>query len=182
MTQFRFFIEDVKRMLGKYKARIVFIWLSRSFWGILLYRIERSLFLIFGRAHALIRIIFLPLIYLLRAYSNIDIHYKANIKGGLLILHPSVGVVISGQVSIGRHLTLTGGNVIGIKESCDHNSFQIGDHCELGANATIVGPLILGNHIKIGASACVVKSEDRDNSILVGVPAKRIDPSIATSE
>lgn len=31
-----------------------------------------------------------------------DIHYKADIKGGLLVLHPSVGCVISGQSIIGE--------------------------------------------------------------------------------
>jgi len=36
-------------------------------------------------------------------------------------------------------------------------SFVIGDDCSLGANATIIGPLILGERIKVGASACVIK-------------------------
>jgi serine O-acetyltransferase len=43
--------------------------------------------------------------------------------------------------------------------------------CYLGANATIIGPLVLGNNISIGASACVVKSYLEDNIILIGVPA-----------
>ena len=108
-------------------------------------------------------------------YSNLEIHYKANIKGGILVLHPSVGVVISGQAIIGKNLTLTGGNIIGVKRKTEKGEFLIGDNCTFGANATLIGPVILSNNISIGASACVVQNCLADNSVLVGVPAKRIN-------
>ncbi|RLD59978.1 MAG: serine acetyltransferase [Bacteroidetes bacterium] len=171
--QIAYFKKDVKRMLGKHKIRILHIWLSRSFLGIFLYRFERSLFLLFGDLYGFIRVPFIPIQLILQSYSNIDIHYKANIKGGLLVLHSSVGCVISGQVVIGENLTLTGGNVIGV--SNNNKSFIIGDNCSLGANATIIGPLVLGNFIKIGASACVVKDCLENGSVLVGVPASIVN-------
>ena len=105
-------------MLGKHKIRIIHIWLSRSFAGIFIYRLERSLFLVFGNSYGYLRILFIPITNLIQAYSNIDIHYKANIKGGILILHPSVGCVISGKTIIGQNLTLTGGNIIGVRSRC----------------------------------------------------------------
>ena len=43
--QFLYFLKDLRRMLGKQKSRILFIWLSRSFAGVILYRIERGFFL-----------------------------------------------------------------------------------------------------------------------------------------
>ena len=172
MTQFKYFISDINRLLGKRKIRIIHIWLSRIFVGIILYRFERSLFLIFNNLYGILRIPFSPFFYLLQAYSNIDIHYKSEIKGGLLILHPSLGIVISGQASIGKNLTLTGGNLIGAKINCKKDSFVIGDNCTFGANATLIGPLILSNNIIIGASACVVNSCIQENSVLIGVPAK----------
>jgi len=174
MNQFKFFIKDLKRMLGKHKIRILHIWISRSFWGVLLYRIERSLFLVFGKTYGIIRVPVIPIFNLIQAYSNIDIHYKADIKGGLLILHPSIGCVISGQCVIGHNLTLTGGNIIGVKGRSPLGSFVIGNDCNFGANATLIGPLMLGNGINIGASACVTKSFIIENSKLVGVPAKEI--------
>ena len=91
-------------------------------------------------------------------YSNLDIHYKADIKGGLLVLHPSVGIVISGQAKIGKNLTLTGGNVIGAKRKTKKGEFEIGDNCNFGANATLIGPVVIANNISIGASACVIKN------------------------
>jgi len=169
-----YFKADVKRMLGKHKIRILHIWLSRSFIGVLLYRLERSMYLALGKTYPLIRILFLPLILPMQSYSNIDIHYKAAIKGGLLILHPSVGCVISGAAYIGKNLTLVGGNVIGVKEDPSSHAFIIGDYCSLGANATILGPLKLGDYIKIGASACVVHNFLENNSTLIGVPARKI--------
>ena len=171
MSQFSCFISDVKRMLGKHKIRIVYVWLSRSFWGILLYRLERSLFLIFGRTYSYLRVPLVPVFNLIQAYSNIDIHYKADIKKGLSILHPSVGIVISGQSVIGENLTLTGGNVIGVHRPSSKGTFVIGNQCSLGANATIIGPVILSDNITVGASACVVKSCHIPESVLIGVPA-----------
>ena len=146
--------------------------MSRAFVGVFMYRFERGLFLTFGKLYSIIRILLLPIINILQAYSNLDIHYKANIKGGLFVLHPSNGIVISGKSIIGSNLTLTGGNVIGISKKCNTGEFVIGDNCSLGANAVIIGPLMLANNIRIGASACVVKSYAESNVTLIGVPAK----------
>lgn len=173
--QIRYFLADVNRMLGKQKLRLLYIWLSRSFSGVLCYRLERSLFLLFGPTlYKVIRIPFLPIIYLFHSYSNIDIHYQADIKGGLLILHPALGVVISGRSVIGQNLTLVGGNCIGIQKSTAL-AFLIGNNCTLGANATVIGPSTLGNNCSVGASACVVHSFEEDHLVLVGVPAKKVN-------
>lgn len=103
-----------------------------------------------------------------------DIHYKAEIKGGLKVLHPSQGITISGCLVAGRNLSLVGGNVIGISKKCTKNDFMIGDNIKLGANACIIGPLILNNNIEIGACACVTKTFLVENIRLVGIPAKLI--------
>jgi serine acetyltransferase len=174
MTQLIFFSQDIKRMLGKYKVRVLTVWLSRVFWGILAYRIERGLYLLLPKSYKFVRVPFIPILNLIRMYSNLDIPYKANILGGLIVLHPSIGVVISGQVTIGKNLTLTGGNVIGSKKSSKKGEFVIGDNCSFGANSTLIGPIIIGNNITIGSLACVVKNCISDNLTLVGVPAKEL--------
>lgn len=172
IKQFRYFAEDIKQLLGKHKIRILTIWLSRTFWGIFLYRLERGLFLLFGSSYKFIRILLLPIFTILQAFSNIDINYHADIKGGLVILHPSAGIVISGLSVIGKNLMLTGGNVIGARSNCKAGELQIGDNCYLGANAVVLGPIQLGNNINIAASACVVNDFPEDNEVLIGVPAK----------
>lgn len=170
--QLIYFGQDVRRMLGKRKSRIFYIWLSRSFAGIFLYRIERGLLITFGKFYEILRILFLPIINLIQAYSNLDINYKADVKGGLSILHPSMGIVISGKSIIGVNLTLTGGNVIGLNEKCEKGDFVIGDNCNLGANAVILGPLKLSDNIKIGALACVTKDCFESDVTLIGIPAQ----------
>ena len=175
MKQLSYFKQDLRRMLGKYKIRILHIWLSRLFWGILLYRTERTLYLSLGKSYSIIRVFFIPFFNVIQAYSNLDISYRADIKGGLIILHPSVGCVISGQVTAGSNLTLVGGNIIGAKFRIEKEAFSIGDNCLFGANSTLIGPVSIGNNINIGASACVTKDFLEDGSVLVGVPAKELN-------
>lgn len=94
----------------------------------------------------------------------------ADIGPGLCISHYSKGVVIGGNVIIGKNLSLIGGNVIGTKKVFEKGAFIIGDNVEVGANATIIGPIKLGDNVRIGASACVIK-DCGSNLTLVGVPA-----------
>lgn len=170
--QMFFFSADLKRMLGKQKSRILYVWMSRTFWGIFSYRLDRGLFLLIGKPYKYFRIILLPFFNLWQSYSNIDINYKAEVGKGMIVLHPSMGIVISGRSIIGERLTLTGGNVIGAKAGCNYGDLMIGNNCTLGANAVIIGPIKLANQISIAALACAVKDCLTDNILLVGIPAK----------
>lgn len=50
---------------------------------------------------------------------------------------------------------------------------MIGNHLTIGANAVIIGPVIIGDNVNVGASACVV--HDMPSGVtVVGVPAKII--------
>ncbi len=171
-SQFKYFGQDIKRMVGKKTIRYIHIWLSRNFWGLALYRLERGLFITFGLPYEKLRVLLLPLFYPIQAYSNIDIPYRADIKGGISILHPSLGIVISGMSVIGSNLTMVGGNVIGAKDGCKPGEIVVGDDCIMGANAVILGPIILGPKSYIAASACAVNNYPEGNLTLMGVPAK----------
>jgi len=50
---------------------------------------------------------------------------------------------------------------------------MLGDNVNLGANAVILGPVVLGDNITIGALAMVNRDFDSDCT-LVGIPAKQI--------
>ncbi|WP_281140001.1 DapH/DapD/GlmU-related protein [Winogradskyella sp. SYSU M77433] len=136
---------------------------------------ERCGYDLFGGLYPVIRILYLPFSFVFQIISNIDIHYKADIRGGVLIHHPALGIVVNGVCIIGSNITLTGGNVLGINKSCEKGDFTIGNDCNLGANATIIGPLKLGDKIKVGANACVVNSYTDSELVLVGVPAKPLE-------
>ncbi|WP_057935997.1 serine O-acetyltransferase [Algoriphagus resistens] len=165
---------DLLRLSGRNKLRILILWLNRSFWAIFIYRLERGMFLTFGNVYSVIRIPFLPVLKFFEVFSNAEINYRADIGKGFLILHSALGIVITGYAQIGDDLTLTGGNVIGSKDSGKDGDILLGNNCFLGANAVILGPLKLADNIKVGASACVVKSCLTDGSALGGVPAKEI--------
>jgi len=179
MTAFKqigFFVKDYRRQTGSKKLRMFYLWMSRTSVGILLYRLERMMFLLFGNTWKIMRIFFLPILFPLYAYSNLEISYQADIGPGISVLHSSMGVVISSFATIGKNLTLTGGNVIGGRQKVRNGGakFMIGDNVNLGANAVILGPVVLGDNITIGASAMVHKSFKSDCT-LVGVPAKKVN-------
>lgn len=176
IQQIGFFKKDLKRMLGVRKSRILYIWLTPAFAGILTYRIDRGLYLTLGKYYGILRVPLMPIFNLFRAYANMELHYKSDIKGGLHILHPSGGVTTSRFVKIGENLTLVGGNFIaGKNEDVKTKDFIIGDNCYMGANSVVLGPLVLADNIKIGASACVVKDHLVNDTVLVGVPAKPLE-------
>lgn len=181
LTQAKYFIKDVRRMLGKHRIRILHIWLSRVFCGIFLYRLERGLYTTLGSPYEYIRVIFIPLFNLMQAYSNLEIHYKADIKGGLLVLHASVGCVVSGLAIIGENLTLTGGNIIGGRPGCKRGDLVIGNNCSLGANAVMLGPVKIGNNIEVTSLSLAVTDCLYDNCMLLGIPAKAIGKAGETS-
>lgn len=174
LQQLRYLLKDYMTICGEQKWRLIYMWWSRIAVGIFIYRFERGMFLSLGRFWSAFRIIVSPFLNLFYAYSNCEINYRADIGPGLLILHTSPGIVISGKSIIGKNLTLTGGNIIGARERMVSGNFTIGDNCSLGANAVILGPVTLGNNLQIGACALVVH-DFGDNLILVGNPAKPLN-------
>ena len=171
--QINFFVKDYKRLSGSKKLRMFYLWLTRASVGIFLYRIERMFYLLLGKYYQFLRLLFLPVLLPLQAYSNLEINYHADIGPGIIVLHPSMGIVISAYANIGDNITLTGGNVIGGKPNVRANKFCIGKNVTLGANAVILGPVVLGNNISIGALAMVNKDFE-SGCTLVGVPAKKV--------
>jgi serine O-acetyltransferase len=171
LKQLRYFVSDYYRICGRKKARLLYLWLGRVAVGIFIYRLERGMFISLGKFWTIFRILLSPFLWLLYAYSNCEINYRAAIGPGLLVLHAAPGIVISGKSVIGRNFTLTGGNIIGGRVGIKTGDIKIGDGCTLGANAVVLGPVTLGNNIMIGACALVLHSCG-DDIILVGNPAK----------
>lgn len=152
-------------------------WFSSPVIAVCAYRLDRFFYLLLGgRIWALIRIFLSPLSLFLRPWlGRCEIHYRADIGKGLKILHPGLGIVVSGQAMIGEHLTLTGGNCIGGRSGMKVGDLVLGNKVSLGANAVILGPARIGNNVQIGAGAVVVKDAN-DNTTLVGVPALPVNP------
>jgi len=174
LKQFNYLFCEVKLINNNRWWRWITCWFNSPFWVIANYRIERFLYLLFGSSWSVIRIVLLPINFLLKPwFSPAEIHYRADIRKGLMILHPNLGVVINGNTIIGESLLLTGGNCIGLRQKAGNGEFIIGNNVSLGANAVILGPVRIGNNVSIGAGAVVI-NDVPDNAIMVGVPAKNI--------
>lgn len=101
---------------------------------------------------------------------GIYISPKAEIGGGLLIYHHG-SLIINGNVKIGSNCKFHGNNCIGNKGKEDVSSPVIGDYCDIGFGATIIGAVQIANHTSIGAGAVVTKDCLTENEVLIGVPA-----------
>jgi serine acetyltransferase len=147
------------------------VWFGGAIWVNISYRFDRAAFLFLGNAYVILRPLLFPVFLVFRIMgARHEIHYRAEIGEHLKILHPSLGVVVSGKAIIGTHLVLTGGNVIGGRKALKTGDLVLGDHVSLGANAVVLGPVEVGSHCNIGAGAVVVKDVP-PGATMVGVPA-----------
>ena len=89
------------------------------------------------------------------------------IDEGLEIFH-SGSIVVSGLAKCGKNLKLHGNNCIGNK-GVDGPVPIIGDNCDIGFGAVLIGNIKIGNNIKVGSNAVVTKSFEE--GVLVGIPA-----------
>jgi putative colanic acid biosynthesis acetyltransferase WcaB len=169
--QIEFLYYELRLIVGRRPWRWFTAWSGASFQGITAYRLDRAGYLLVGTRWSAIRGAFLPIRLMVRPLiSTIDIHYRAEIGKGLKVLHPALGVVVSEFTVAGEHLTLTGGNCIGVRAHLKHGEIQIGDKVKLGANAVVLGPVRVGNRVRIGAGAVVVSDAESD-AVMIGVPA-----------
>lgn len=136
------------------------------------YRLSRAAWLAMGRSYQALHTMSAPLRLVLRPFGGgLEVHYKADVGPGLRILHPNLGVVISGHAVVGRNLILTGGNCIGGRPGTAQGNLVVGDDVQLGANAVILGPAVIGDRVTVGAGAVVI-GDAPAGATMVGVPAR----------
>ena len=108
-----------------------------------------------------------------RRITGVEIHPAAQIAAGVFIDH-GMGVVIGETAKIGTGTVLYQGVTLGgtgKQKGTRHPT--VGEHCQIGAGAKILGNITIGNHAKIGAGAVVLKSVPPYTTV-VGVPAKPV--------
>jgi len=106
--------------------------------------------------------------------TGCDIHPGATIGNGFFIDH-ATGVVIGETAVIGDDVTLYQGVTLGgVSFEKGKRHPTIGDRVVIGANATVLGNIIIGNDVRIGAGSVVLKDVP-PNSTVVGVPGHIIE-------
>ena len=105
--------------------------------------------------------------------TGIDIHPGATIGEYFFIDH-GTGVVVGETTTIGKNVKLYQGVTLGgTGKQKGKRHPTVGEHCQIGAGAKILGNITIGNHAKIGAGAVVLKSVPPYTTV-VGVPAKPV--------
>lgn len=89
---------------------------------------------------------------------------------GLMIFHAQ-GVVVNGDVKVGKNCILHGGNVIGNMGN-DLKMPVIGNNVRLGTGAKVLGDVYIADGVQIGAGAVVLDSCYEKGALLVGIPAR----------
>lgn len=95
---------------------------------------------------------------------------SAKIGKGFWIYHHGT-VIINGNVNIGDFCCLHGNNCIGNSGVENRGVPTIGNNCDIGFGAVIIGNISISDHTIIGANAVVNKGFSDPNVILAGVPA-----------
>ena len=104
--------------------------------------------------------------------SGVEIGAQCKIGKHCDIWHS--GVVINGDV--GDNCIFHGNNIIGNKgKGKDNQNPKIGNGVDIGANAVIIGDVIIADNCGIGAGAVVTKSFTEPGSVIVGVPGRKIN-------
>lgn len=104
---------------------------------------------------------------------NIEI-YPGNFEKGLLIWH--TGIVVNNHARIGINCELHGNNCIGNRGGGATEGVPIlGNNVDIGYGAVVIGAVHLADNIKVGANAVVNHTCDIVNTVLVGVPAKKLN-------
>ncbi|MGR5167024.1 serine O-acetyltransferase [Vibrio astriarenae] len=100
--------------------------------------------------------------------TNIQIHKSVQIGYGLFIPHGNV--VVNSTASIGDNATLCQFSTIG---SVSSNAATIGNNVYVGPAVCIVENVTIGDNAILGAG-CVVTKSILSESVVAGVPAKKI--------
>lgn len=113
--------------------------------------------------------------YFIRVVYASDISCKAEIGGGLMLIHGH-DIVIGSAVVIGKNCKIFNGVTLGSKETEFLLQDQpcIGDNVVIGTGAKVLGKISVGNAVKIGANSVVLKNVP-EKMLAVGVPAKIIE-------
>lgn len=126
-----------------------------------------------------LRVLARVLSHISRFLTGIEIHPGAHIGKNLFIDH-GMGVVIGETTIIGDNVTLYQGSTLGgrgdplAKGQKRHPT--LGNHVTIGAGAKIIGDIFIGHNSLVGANS-VVTHDVADNSIIVGVPAHKVNSS-----
>lgn len=153
-------IEAANKFSLANKTKIFFS--NRGFHALLFYRLANIFFKW--------KIPLLPLVLtrIIQVLYAIDIDYKANLNGGIVIVH-GVGLVIGGGAKIGSNVVLFHNVTVGRRGIgpliANNDGFPvIEENCVISTGAILLGNITIGKGTVIGAN-CVITNNVPSNSV-----------------
>ena len=108
---------------------------------------------------------------IVRFWTGIEIHPAARIGRRFFIDH-GMGVVIGETAEVGDDVTLYQGVTLGgTSLGGEKRHPTLGNDVVVGANASVLGAIVLSNGVRVGAGSVVVRDVPA-NSTVVGIPAR----------
>lgn len=98
--------------------------------------------------------------------------FPNTIEPGLSIFHFGDFTHVARTCHIGKNCIIQPGVVFAQKNEAE-NCTTVGDNCNFGLGAKILGTVHIGNNVIVGANA-IVSKDIPDNCVVAGVPAKII--------
>lgn len=148
--------KDLKAAKYFFNTGTVSIFFNRGFRALLFYRIAHRFYQL--------KVPLLPLIFsrIIQILYSIDIDYKANLDGGIVIVH-GVGLVIGSDVYIQTNVVLFHGVTLGRRGVgpiiADNDGFPtVEEGCIICAGAVLLGKITIGKNTTIGANCVVTNS------------------------
>ena len=146
------------------------VWSRHGFWALLLYRFGRWRYAVRPRwIRAPLSFVYKLGKFFSEMLLGIELPCEAVIGRRFVIEHTGA-IVISGDAVFGDDCVIRQGVTVGLRHRNHRGSPRIGDRCDIGAGAKILGDICIGNDVAIGANA-VVLCDVPDGCIAVGVPA-----------
>ena len=106
-----------------------------------------------------------------KAGAGLGIQIEHNVFDKGLIIYHYGSIIVHRKAKVGRNCRLHGENCIGNKGIKDEDDAPvIGDNCDLGVGAKVLGKIVLGNNITVGANSVVTKTFEEENIIIAGIP------------
>lgn len=172
------YIKDISKYKKycKNKNAIVLVLLTQGLWALFFYRLFNSVYKskIPMFIKKIILLFYVPLQKNMECLTGISLPYSATIGEGFYIGHFG-NIIIHPNSVIGVNCNISQGVTIGISgRGKERGVPQIGNNVYIGANAVLVGGIIIGDNCLIGANSLVVESVN-DSATVLGVPAKVVN-------
>ena len=143
---------------------------AQGFWAMLVYRFGQWRYgIAFAPARKVASAVYKILYKFVQILTGIELPCEVKIGRNFVIDHFG-GIVISGYASFGDNCRIRNGVVVGLRHVDEPCAPQIGDNCDIGAGAKLLGNIHIGNNVAIGANA-VVLTDVPDDHVAYGVPA-----------